>query len=82
LQASRLGIKMDSLEFSDSVKELRKQLNLSQEELARKLDISFSTISRWENGKSSPSKLAKKQLDTFVAKMKKQGRLNLPKGTA
>jgi len=81
LQASRLGIKMDVLEFSDSVREVRKQLSLSQEDLARKLDVSFSTVNRWENRKTSPSRLAKKQFDAFVAKMKKQGRLNLLNGT-
>ena len=66
---------MESLEFSELVKEVRRQLELSQEDLARKLDVSFSTVNRWENGKSSPSKLAKKQFDAFISKMRKQGRL-------
>ena len=68
---------MDSLEFSDLVKEIRRQLSLSQEGLARKLDVSFSTINRWENGRSSPSKLAQKQFDAFVVKMKKKGLLDI-----
>ena len=77
MQVSRLEIKMDSLEFSDLVKEIRRQLSLSQEGLARKLDVSFSTINRWENGRSSPSKLAQKQFDAFVVKMKKKGLLDI-----
>lgn len=73
---------MVSTEFSSTLKEIRKQLEISQEDLARKLEVSFSTVNRWENGKSAPSKLAKKQLDTFVAKMKKKGRLTLPNENA
>lgn len=37
---------------------LRKKLELTQEELARKLNTTFSTISRWENGWSEPSNMA------------------------
>ena len=44
------------------VKEIRNHLNISQEQLARDLEISFSTISRWENGRTLPSKLAKLRL--------------------
>lgn len=51
--------------FSEKVKSVRKQLNLSQEDLARKLDMSFATINRWESGSYQPSKLAKKAFDTF-----------------
>ena len=60
------------------VKEVRKQLALSQEDLARELGVSFATVNRWENGKSRPSKLARAQLDSFCAKMTRQGKLNLP----
>ena len=49
----------------DIIKEVRKQLGITQEELARELDISFSTINRWENGHTSPSKLAKRRLLEF-----------------
>ena len=59
------------------VKEVRKQLTLSQEDLARKLGISFATVNRWENGKSQPSKLAKAQFDNFCARMIRQGKLKL-----
>jgi putative transcriptional regulator len=71
---------MISTEFSSTLKEIRKQLEISQEDLARKLDVSFSTVNRWENGKSEPSKMGKKRLDSFVAKMKRKGHLTLPNG--
>jgi len=59
------------------VKEIRRQLALSQEDLARLLGVSFATVNRWENGQSSPSKLAKAQLLNFCKKMCERGRLVL-----
>ena len=60
------------------VKEVRRQLTLSQEDLARQLGVSYATVNRWENGQSKPSKLAKAQLDAFCEKMIERGRLTLP----
>lgn len=42
--------------FSEDVRNLRKRLNLSQEQLASRLNVSFATISRWESGKGKPQK--------------------------
>ena len=36
----------------------RRQCGLTQEELAHRLEVTFSTVSRWENGHVKPSKLA------------------------
>jgi DNA-binding transcriptional regulator YiaG len=66
--------------ISALVKEIRRQLALSQEDLARQLGVSFATVNRWENGLSKPSKLAKAQLETFCKKMTSQGRLTIPEG--
>jgi len=46
------------MDFSAIVKVVRKDLNMSQEELAHFLKVSFSTINRWENGKTCPNKMA------------------------
>jgi DNA-binding transcriptional regulator YiaG len=59
------------------VKEVRSQLAISQEDLAREIGVSFATVNRWENGQSRPSKLAKVQLDSFCKRMIKVGKLNL-----
>jgi DNA-binding transcriptional regulator YiaG len=64
--------------LSALVKEIRRQLSLSQEDLARQLGVSYATVNRWENGLSKPSKLAKAQLESFCKKMTGQGRLTLP----
>lgn len=68
---------IDDQNLPELVKEIRRQLSLSQEYLARELGISFATVNRWENGQVKPSKLAKMQFDNFHAKMIKQGKLKL-----
>ena len=55
------------MQFEDIIKKIRTELNITQEQLARELNISFSTINRWENGHTSPSKLAKMRLLEFCS---------------
>jgi len=45
--------------FPEAVKTARETLKMSQEDLARALNISFATINRWENGRTHPNKLTK-----------------------
>jgi len=68
---------IDEQNLPELVKEVRRQLGISQEDLARELGVSFATVNRWENGKSKPSKLAKAQFDGYCAKMARQGKLHL-----
>jgi len=63
-------------DFSEQVKKVRQKLALSQEELAHALGVSFATVNRWENGKTSPSKLALRQFEQFFAQQKEQGKLS------
>jgi len=58
------------MEFSNQVRLVREKLNLSQEDLARELNVSYATVSRWEHGKAKPIKLAR---DVFAAFCKKNG---------
>ncbi len=53
------------MDFPQIVKVIRSRLNMSQEQLAREIHVSFATINRWENGKNSPNMLAKKALYDF-----------------
>ena len=53
------------MNFSVLIKRVRKELGLSQEQLARELSISFSTVNRWENGKTNPSQMAKELFYSF-----------------
>lgn len=63
-------------EFASQVKSLREQLHISQEDLAKELGVSFATVNRWENNRTQPSKLAKKQLEQFITQKKEQGALD------
>ncbi len=51
--------------IEELLKSVRKELNLSQESLARALHVSYATLNRWENSKAKPSRLALKQLKDF-----------------
>ncbi|SHH32499.1 DNA-binding transcriptional regulator, XRE-family HTH domain [Anaerosphaera aminiphila DSM 21120] len=42
------------MEISERLQKLRKENNLSQEELANKLELSRQAISKWESGITSP----------------------------
>jgi putative transcriptional regulator len=63
--------------YPELVKMLRRQLALSQEDLARQLGVSFATVNRWESGHSKPSRLARAQLHGFCEKMIECGKLVL-----
>ena len=50
------------------IRNLRKAVLLSQESFAKELGVSFSTVNRWEMGKSRPSYEALKKLKNFSEK--------------
>ena len=41
--------------ISDKIKELREQAGLSQSQLAKKLDVTRSSVNAWEMGLSAPT---------------------------
>ncbi|WP_101908559.1 helix-turn-helix domain-containing protein [Marasmitruncus massiliensis] len=45
------------MNFYEIVRLIREKTGMSQEDLARALNVSFATINRWENGKTRPNKL-------------------------
>lgn len=49
---------MRQLEFGVKIKKMRTKKGLSQEDLARSLNVSSQTVHRWETGKTKPSRLA------------------------
>lgn len=56
------------MSFGMLIRNIRKQLGMSQEQLARALNVSFSTVNRWENGKAIPSPMAREALNDFCIK--------------
>lgn len=53
------------MNYSEFVKNVRKQLNYTQKDLANALDVSYATVNRWENNQALPSKLAVKSFLDF-----------------
>ena len=54
--------------LDEILKSVRKELNLTQEQLARDLNVSFSTLNRWENNHAKPSRLARMRLIDYCTK--------------
>jgi predicted ATPase/DNA-binding CsgD family transcriptional regulator/DNA-binding XRE family transcriptional regulator len=46
---------LDAVPLAARLRLLRTRLGLSQEQLARRLGVSFATVNRWESGRSRPS---------------------------
>lgn len=53
--------------FGERVKQVRLALNLSQEEMAKELGVSFATINRWENSHNNPTYEALQRFEQFCA---------------
>jgi len=49
--------------LAKKIRELRSRLGLTQEQFAAKVGVTFSTVNRWESGKSKPSPLAMRQIE-------------------
>ena len=43
------------METMEAILELRKKLNISQDEFARRLSVTRQAVSRWENGDTIPN---------------------------
>ena len=56
------------LVMEEIIREIRRQLGVSQEDLAKMTGVSFATVNRWENGHSSPGRAVQLRLyDVCVA---------------
>ena len=56
-----------AMTICEILKLVRKELNISQETLARDLNVSYATLNRWENNKAKPSRLAMDKLKNYCA---------------
>ena len=54
--------KIEDNELARKIRELRSKLGLTQEQFAAKVGVTFSTVNRWESGKSKPSPLAMRRI--------------------
>ena len=53
-----------------AVRALRQRLGMTQEEFARRIQVTLSTVNRWENGHAAPSHLAWRAIEDLA---KRQG---------
>lgn len=60
---------MDDRAIPDILKNIRAKINLSQEELAAKLNVAFSTLNRWENGHSVPRGKAMQAISVLISEV-------------
>jgi len=56
------------MNFSEEVRKTRQRLFLTQEDFAKEIGVAFSTVNRWEGGKSKPNLLAMKSINEFCFK--------------
>jgi len=62
------------LEIANLIREIRSRLGLTQEKFAHHLGVTYLTVSRWENGRTSPSPMALKLIEGVLQKMGDRGR--------
>ena len=53
----------------DEIKKIREKLGLTQERFAKLINITNSTVNRWENGHSKPSPLAVDKIISLTTAM-------------
>lgn len=54
--------------LAENIKDIRQKTFVSQEEFAKELSVSVSTINRWETGKVRPNISAMKKIKLFCEK--------------
>ena len=59
---------IEFMDYPKMIKEYREKTFLTQEDLARKLGVSYVTVNRWENGKFEPTMKIKKKLNKLFIK--------------
>jgi len=53
---------MHEADIAKLVKALRERMNLTQEQFAQKVGVTYSTVNHWENGKRMPQPFLVKRL--------------------
>lgn len=56
------------MDIAQILKTIRNELQITQEEFAHAVHVSFSTVNRWENRKTEPNRMAKVLILDFCEK--------------
>lgn len=54
--------------FAAELKRIRQRTFLSQSAFAKEVNVSFSTVNRWESGRTKPNLIAMKNIKEFCTK--------------
>jgi len=54
------------------IRVIRQRMQMTQEDFAHLIGVTFSTVNRWENGKSAPNRIAIRLLTALEKKAKPQ----------
>lgn len=60
------------METRKRIKRLRQKLDMTQEEFAKYIGVSWRTVMRWESGDSQPSNLALEKIEKLEKKDESQ----------
>ena len=60
---------MSQVDRRQELKKLRTSLGMTQEQFAREVGVSYSTVSRWETGRGTPSPLARRRIEDLLARV-------------
>lgn len=56
---------------NERIRKLRMELNMTQESFAHEIGVTFATVNRWENGRTTPNKVAQKVLRLMEKRLRK-----------
>lgn len=54
------------MNLEEQLKELRRRKGWAQEDLAREIGVSLSTVQRWENKGSKPNRIARREIQRLL----------------
>ncbi len=57
---------MQAMDIVKKLENYRLEHRISQEDLAEKLGVAFSTVNRWLNGKSKPNKIQTFHIEKLI----------------
>lgn len=75
----RKPLAINQPEVGQLVRELRSLTGLTQEQFAAALGVTYSTVNRWENGRSKPSSMAIKLIEKTLQELGEEGQELLDK---
>jgi DNA-binding transcriptional regulator YiaG len=54
--------------MTSDIRQIRRQLRMTQEEFAHAIAVTASTVNRWENAHAVPSRLARRAIDELITR--------------